>query len=55
MGVLGGGERRNGAHNGGVPAYKAATVETPQSLIWQLSGFTPAFKVTTIVVPRLID
>lgn len=49
------GARRNGADNGGVPAYRAATKETPHSLIWQLSGFTSAFKVTTIVVVRLID
>lgn len=47
--VLGGVERRNGAHNGGVSAYKAATRETPQSRIWQLSGFTSAFKGTTVV------
>lgn len=47
--------RRNGAHYGGVPAHRAATKETPQSLIWQPSGFTSAFKVTTIVVVRLID
>lgn len=49
------GVRRNGAHNGGVPAYKAATKETPQSLIWQLAGFTSAFKVAPTVVVRLID